>query len=64
MKAIFNQIEQEVVVLKFAWDSIDDMVNYSMFTKLRSTEDTDAAVLGERFVTYVDTQNQRPRSPF
>jgi hypothetical protein len=48
MKTNFNQMEQEVIVLKSAWDSIDDMVNYSMFMKLQSTEDTELHFKTER----------------
>ena len=35
----FNPMEQEVIVLKLVWDSIDEMVNYEMFRKLASLED-------------------------
>ena len=41
-------MEQEVVVLKSAWDSIDDMVNYSMFEKLHRTADTELRFKSER----------------
>lgn len=48
MTTSFNRMEQEVVALKSAWDSIGDMVNYSMFVKLRSTEDTELHFKSER----------------
>jgi hypothetical protein len=35
----FSPIEQEVIVLKAIWELIDDMVNYTMFTKLTDTAD-------------------------
>ena len=48
MTTKFNKLEQEIVVLKSAWASIDDMVNYSMFVKLQSIEDTELHFKTER----------------
>lgn len=69
MTATFNQTEKEIVVLKSAWDSIDDMVNYSMFVKLQSTEDTELHFRTERHqrlfnVLLVDLLSQPRVWPF
>jgi hypothetical protein len=48
MTTQFNQTEREIVALKSAWDSIDDMVNYSMFMKLQSTKETELHFKTER----------------
>ncbi len=36
----FNEIEQEIIVLKAVWDMIDEMVNYEIFERPRRTRDT------------------------
>jgi hypothetical protein len=41
MTTAFNALEQEILVSKSVWDSIDDMVNYAMFVKKHGTEDTE-----------------------
>jgi len=41
MTVKFNQTEQEILVLKSAWELIDDMVNYAMFAKPHGTEDAE-----------------------
>jgi hypothetical protein len=41
VKRPFNATEQEVIVLKAVWDLIDDMVNYTMFSKFAPTSDTE-----------------------
>jgi hypothetical protein len=35
----FNEIEQEIIVLRAVWDMIDGMVNYEMFVKEHGTVD-------------------------
>ncbi len=36
----FNEIEQEIIILKAVWDMIDEMVNYEIFERPRRTRDT------------------------
>lgn len=38
--AKFSAMEQEIVVLKAVWDMIDEMVNFEIFERLPSTQDT------------------------
>ena len=36
----FNEMEQEIIVLKAVWDMIDEMVNYEIFERPHRTKDT------------------------
>jgi hypothetical protein len=37
----YSPTDQEVIVLKSVWDSIDEMVNFAIFMKFERTEDTE-----------------------
>jgi hypothetical protein len=40
MTSNYSPVDQEVIVLKSAWDSIYEMVNYAIFEKVSQTSDT------------------------